>query len=230
MSAAPEKQSRFLALQRVNRAYVARRYAIVVSRGWHGRAPGNEVTLTHIPEESRDWILAYVPIRALNYQTGDESGAPRISRARAYAARSGPLPPGIAKYGKYAIRRGFKQAYVADGNHRVMAATLRGDLAIRMYMPLPDYAALVRAVGGQISRPTRGRHGPHREARGDCDRVRSGGAHGADGGAPGSCGPGDPVSRKASTPRAAGGHPALPYESSTLGVVGVRRWSAAGSE
>ena len=154
VSAAPEKQSRFLALQRVNRAYVARRYAIVVSRGRHGRAPGNEVTLTLIPEESRDWILAYVPIRALNYQTGDESGAPRISRARAYAARSGPLPPGIAKYGKYAIRRGFEQAYIADGNHRVMAATLRGDLAIRMYMPLPDYVALVRAVGGQISRPT----------------------------------------------------------------------------
>ena len=154
MSLAPEKQSRFLALQRVNRSYVARRYSIIVSRGRHGRAPGNEVTLVDIPEESRDWILAYVPIRALNYQTRQESGTPRIARARAYAARSGPLPPGIAKYGKFAIRRGFKQAFVSDGNYRVMAATLRGDLAIRMYMPLPDYVALVRAVGGQISRPT----------------------------------------------------------------------------
>ena len=122
-------------------------------RGWHGRAPGNEVTLTHIPEESRDWILR-TSRSARSTTRRRRVRAPRISRARAYAARSGPLPPGIAKYGKYAIRRGFKQAYVADGNHRVMAATLRGDPAIGMYMPLPDYVALVRAVGGQISRPT----------------------------------------------------------------------------
>ena len=150
----PEKQARFLAIQRVNRSYVARRYSIVVSRGWHGRAPGTETTLTHIPHESPIWILAYIPIAALNYQTGEQAGAPRISRARAYAARSGPLPPGIAKYSKYAVRKGFRQAYVADGNHRVMAATMRGDKAIRMYMPLPDYVALVRAVGGRISRPS----------------------------------------------------------------------------
>ncbi len=150
---APEKSGRFVALGRVTRGTIARRYSLTVSRGWHGRAPGTETTLTHVPPESTDWILAYIPIAALDYQTVEESGAPRVARARAYAARSGRLPPGIAKYGRIyqgtwrppRIRTG--KGYVADGNHRVLAAMMRGDRAIRMYMPLLDYVALVRDAG-----------------------------------------------------------------------------------
>jgi len=150
----PEHRSRFLAIQRVSRNHVARRYAVVFTRGQHGKAP-DEAMSSHVVRADSDWILAYVPIAALNYQTAAESGAPRISRARAYAMRPGPLPPGIAKYGKFAQRRRIAKGYVADGNHRVMAAVIRGDRAIRMYMPLADYAALVRDAGSRISRGSR---------------------------------------------------------------------------
>jgi hypothetical protein len=148
---APEKQARFLALARVGRSHVARRYSIVYSRGRHAQDPDDALTQRI---EGSEWILAYVPIAALNYQSAAESGAPRISRARAYAARPGPLPPGVAKYSAWAQRRKLARGYVLDGNHRVLAAVIRGDRAIRMYMPLHDYAALVRDVGGRVSRPS----------------------------------------------------------------------------
>jgi hypothetical protein len=147
---APEKQARFLALQRVSRAHVARRYSIVFSRGRHGHDPDDALTERI---EGAEWVLAYVPIAALNYQSAAESGAPRISRARAYAARPGALPPGVAKYSAWAQRRKLARGYVLDGNHRVLAAVIRGDKAIRMYLPLYDYAALVRDAGGRVSRP-----------------------------------------------------------------------------
>ncbi len=150
----PEKQSRFLALQRVNRHHVARRHAVVYARGQHGQPPDDAVRGLVTWAAGDEWILAYIPIAALNYQTAEEAGAPRISRARAYAARDGVLPPGVAKYGAWGQRRKLAKGFVVDGNHRVLAATMRGDMAIRMYMPLADYAALVRDAGGRIARPS----------------------------------------------------------------------------
>ncbi len=151
----PEKQGVFLVLGRVTGSYVDRRYGLAYSRGRHGHMP-DDVTRTCTVQPgpaTAEWILAYIPIRALNYQTAEESGGPRISRARAYAARPGVLPPGVAKYGAWAQRRKLAKGYVSDGNHRVLAAVMRGDRAIRMYMPLSDYAALMRDAG-RTSRPS----------------------------------------------------------------------------
>jgi hypothetical protein len=117
-------------------------YAGVFAAGRRGESPREQIAL--LREHGPEWVLAKVPIAALNYQTAEESSEERIARARAYAARPGVFPPGIALYGARSQRRGVGQGFVMDGNHRVLAARMRGDCAVRMFMPASDYAALAR--------------------------------------------------------------------------------------
>jgi hypothetical protein len=117
-------------------------YSDLYAAGHHeGERP--DVQLDILRGHGADWVLAGVPLWALDYQTVEESGEARVARARAYAARRGAFPPGIAVYGGRSQRRRTGRGYVVDGNHRVLAATLRGDCAVRMFMPAGDYERLV---------------------------------------------------------------------------------------
>jgi hypothetical protein len=94
-------------------------------------------------ERGDDWVLASLPLDLLDYQREDEAGPERVSLARSYAARASDPPPGTASYVGRARTRRSGKAFVADGNHRPLAASYRGDCAVRMFMPRPEYEALV---------------------------------------------------------------------------------------
>lgn len=120
-------------------------YSDLYAAGHHeGERP--DVQLDILRKHGREWVLANVPLVALDYQTVEDSGEARVARARTYAARGGAFPPGIAVYGGRSQRRRTGRGYVVDGNHRVLAATMRGDCAIRMFMPAGDYGRLVEDV------------------------------------------------------------------------------------
>jgi hypothetical protein len=120
-------------------------YVNLVTAGFHKRAPAAGAVLW-LRDLGPHWVLCQIPLDALNYQTEDESSDARQARAKEYAARSSYFPPGIASYaGRSRARRGGK-AYVADGNHRVLAAHYRGECAVRMMMEISQYRALIRDV------------------------------------------------------------------------------------
>lgn len=105
-----------------------------------------------MPQYGNRWVIALIPIDHLNYQTEAESSDARVARARSYAARPGVLPPGLATYHSRSTMRQTGKAYVKDGNHRVLAATYRGECDARMLMPEDEFFSLVHDVEG------RGRH------------------------------------------------------------------------
>jgi len=121
---------------------IERRYIELYRAGRHGELPGRG-TLSWLRDHGIDWVIAWIPLDALIFQTEDESGLERRERARTYARRGGPFPPGVATYSGRGRRRRSGKAYVSDGNHRVLGADYRGDCAIRMMMPTGDYDALV---------------------------------------------------------------------------------------
>ena len=106
--------------------------------GRHGESPGRGFSIW-LYEHGRDWVLARVPIDALIYQTEWESSEERIALSRVYARRTTELPPGIATYSERAWRRRSGKAYVADGNHRILAAIERGDDDVLMFMPAREF-------------------------------------------------------------------------------------------
>ncbi len=145
---APTSSCTFHRIERVSLETVLALYSDLYEAGHHqGERPN--VQLDILREHGPDWVVATVPIGALDYQTAEESGEARIARARAYATRSGPFPPGIALYSGRRQKRRTGQGYVMDGNHRVLAAILRGDCAIRMFMPTPEYEQL-RADAAEV--------------------------------------------------------------------------------
>lgn len=135
----------FAILKMLHVREVERIYVEIAAAGYHKRPPGAAEVLW-IRELGPHWVLCQIPLDALNFQTEDESGEARRTRARGYAARTSYFPPGIASYlGRSRARRGGK-AYVADGNHRVLAAHYRGECAVRMLMEISQYRALIRDV------------------------------------------------------------------------------------
>lgn len=82
------------------------------------------------------FALASVPIDALNFQDVADSDPARIARAERYARMDTPLPPALATY--RGGRRASGRAWVADGNHRVLAAAMRGNDTALVYIPLVD--------------------------------------------------------------------------------------------
>jgi hypothetical protein len=114
-------------------------YQKLYREGRHGEPP-DPALIRRVVEHGSAWVLAELPLSILNYQSEEESSEQRMARARAYAARTGPFPPGTAVYSGW--RRSGK-AYVTDGNHRALAAHYRGDCAVRMFMPKAEYDAVV---------------------------------------------------------------------------------------
>jgi hypothetical protein len=131
----------FRIVERLRRDEVERRYVELHRRGRHGAGP-DAAKIERLRNHEVDWVVAWIPLDALNFQTEAESGIERRELARFYATR-GPFPPGIATYSGRGRRRRSGMAYVIDGNHRVLGAEYRGDCAIRMMMPASDYAALI---------------------------------------------------------------------------------------
>jgi len=117
-------------------------YVNLYSAGRH-RAPPPRDLFHWMTTRGHAWVLAELPLAILNYQTLEESGDSRIELAKTYAKKMGGFPPGSASYNERSQRRRAGKAYVADGNHRTLAAQIRGDCAIRMFMPRGEYEALI---------------------------------------------------------------------------------------
>ncbi|HUV63551.1 MAG TPA: hypothetical protein VMW24_06600, partial [Sedimentisphaerales bacterium] len=60
-------------------------------------------------------------------------------RVQNYAGRNSPIPAVRGKHGALARRRGSKQIFIQDGNHRVAAARERGDTHIEVMMSAEDW-------------------------------------------------------------------------------------------
>lgn len=107
---------------------------------------GDEKREYALPGLGRDkvWYWVEVPLDwlAFDWQSDDSRGT-KLPRARSYAERPGEFPPGIALFDG-----SLPRAHVADGNHRGLAATLRGDKILQMLMPACDAEALWRAKKG----------------------------------------------------------------------------------
>jgi hypothetical protein len=82
------------------------------------------------------FALASIPLDALNFQDVADADPARIARAERYARMDTPLPPALATY--RGGRRASGRAWVTDGNHRVLAAAMRGNHAALVYIPLAD--------------------------------------------------------------------------------------------
>jgi len=128
-------------LERLTDAEVEATWADLYRRGKH------EPTLTRgsrVPTFTRHgrWVLVRLPIAWLNHTWLDDHQEPSptvIARIERYAREPGELPPGLALYNERAARRRLPMIYVADGNHRVVAASLRGQSHALMFMPEDDF-------------------------------------------------------------------------------------------
>lgn len=138
-------------LERASVERVLEEYARAFRLGWRG-VPLPSGNILHLVSHGREWVLAEVPIDLLNFEAESEAGENRVRRARSYARREGAFPPGIAYYSgpKSKVRSGL--AFVADGNHRTLAAFFRGDKTMRMWMPKLQYEAFVRDLRARPSR------------------------------------------------------------------------------
>jgi len=120
--------------------YVIGHWRALYREGYHQAEPRDAVGWA---ERGHAWVLADVPLDMLDFQTAAEAGAGRVQLAWEYAQRRTPLPPGVALYGRQSARRRTGKAYVADGNHRVLAAAMRLDCSARVFMQKDEYAQLV---------------------------------------------------------------------------------------
>ena len=126
-------------------------YETLYERGRHGRRPlsAERWMAGHGPA----WAVAHVPIENLDFMTWEEASPERRALARLYAERGGAFPPGLATYGPRARRRRTARAFVQDGNHRVLAAELRGHKSALMLMPEPELRALADDAGAFEAAP-----------------------------------------------------------------------------
>jgi hypothetical protein len=138
----------FAIVERLDVDEVLNAFRRTYERGRHGEPPDPIMYQSMIERDPR-WVLAVMPIEFLNFQTEDESSDERIDRAKRYASRTTPFPPGIAFYAGRGRQRRSGKAYVRDGNHRVLAATYRGDCSIEMFMPEDEYNAVVEDARGR---------------------------------------------------------------------------------
>ena len=126
-------------IKAVNVEDVIATHAKLYRQGRHREAP-TAAYRAMMETHGTDWVLVRLPLSLLNYQRADDAGPERLARAQKYSERSTEFPPGIATYRG---RKRTAKAFVSDGNHRTLAAEIRGDRSIRMFMPCSEYEALV---------------------------------------------------------------------------------------
>ena len=174
----------FAIIERLDVHDVVASYQRLYALGRHG-VPPDPATYEWMLDRGPRWVRAIVPLDYLDFQTEEESSQERVERARRYAARGTPFPPGTASYGGRSQRRRSGKAYVQDGNHRVLAAHFRGDCAIEMFMPEAEFFAVVEDArwreGGAVSEMREVEQGPfdkYRSLPADPDRGSPRAAYG----------------------------------------------------
>jgi hypothetical protein len=177
----------FAIIERLDVHDVVDSYQRLYARGRHG-APPDPAMYEWMFDRGPIWVRATVPLDYLDFQTEEESSQERVERARRYAARGTPFPPGTASYGGRSQRRRSGKAYVQDGNHRVLAAHFRGDCAIEMFMPESEFVAVVEDArwrdeggAGEMRETTARKQGPfdkYRSLPADPDRGSPRSAYG----------------------------------------------------
>lgn len=130
-------------LKHVSAIDVVDSYKKLYASGRHQKLPPDSQYQWIIDRGPR-WVLANISLDALDFQTISESGPDRIARAQHYASLPTALPPGTASYNTRSQKRRAGKAYVTDGNHRVLAAEMRGDCAVRMFMQEDEFIAFER--------------------------------------------------------------------------------------
>lgn len=101
--------------------------------------------------EDVPWVRVRLPIEWLDFDWQDDGPTEsKARRALAYAQREGEFPPGVARFSPRTRSRS-DTAYVADGNHRGLAATMRGDEDFLVLMPRDDFERLVEAREARAS-------------------------------------------------------------------------------
>ena len=132
-------------LSGLDAAEAAEWYARVYEQGRHQETPPEWKNIARsFAARDRRWVVASIPLDALDYQRAEDSSDTRIALARRYARRKGEFPPGVGSYGPLSQKRRTGRVYVQDGNHRALAAQMRGDRDIRMLMPSTEYRAFMR--------------------------------------------------------------------------------------
>lgn len=120
--------------------------------GRHGERPEKEKRYPIVSDADargsrfQSWVIAELPFDWLFFDWQMEENEPserKLARARAYAQAEAPFPPGFATYSG----RGKPIAFVQDGNHRGLAASMRGDTSYLVMMPEEDYLRLTAKRG-----------------------------------------------------------------------------------
>jgi len=108
-----------------------------------GKHTGKALALYERLLEHGSWLLVQVPVMRLNTMFDDAEHKPSRQSLRlikGYRERPATsAPPVRIHFGAFAARRGRRDAFVANGNHRVLAARMRGDESIEAVMPEADY-------------------------------------------------------------------------------------------
>ena len=128
-------------------------YARLFEQGRHGRPPPEGVAKSFL-RRGRCWVVASIPLGSLIYHSKKDASSTRIALAKKYAKQGGEFPPGV---GSYDPRIQPGKVYIQDGNHRALAAQMRGDRAVHVLMPMVEYRAFVRDRGARRKVPRRSR-------------------------------------------------------------------------
>lgn len=115
-------------------------YARLFEQGRHGRPPPEGIEKSFL-RRGRSWVMASIPLNSLIYHSKKDASSTRIALARKYAKQGGEFPPGV---GSYDPRREPVKVWIQDGNHRALAAQMRGDRAVHVLMPTVEYRAFIR--------------------------------------------------------------------------------------
>ena len=127
-------------LDKLSGSEAAAWYARLFEQGRHGCPPPEGVEKSFL-RRGRSWVVASIPLSSLIYHSKKDASSTRIALARKYAKQGGVFPPGV---GSYDSRHGPVKVYIQDGNHRALAAQMRGDRAVHVLMPTSEYRAFVQ--------------------------------------------------------------------------------------
>ena len=125
-------------------------YVRMFTQGRHRQPPSSSPSriVENFRDRDRRWVLVMIPLRMLNYTTMSQANDTRIQLAKDYARRGGEFPPGIGMYERDRGRRSSR-IWVQDGNHRALAAQIRGKHTMRMLMPENEFRAFLFDQGAR---------------------------------------------------------------------------------
>ena len=127
-------------LDKLSGSEAAAWYARLFEQGRHGRPPPEGVEKSFL-RRGRSWVMASIPLSSLIYHSKKDASGTRIALARKYAKQGGEFPPGV---GAYDPRIRPRKVYIQDGNHRALAAQMRGDRAVHVLMPSIEYRRFIQ--------------------------------------------------------------------------------------